>query len=53
VSCNVVVGAGLVLNGTPFTGATGSVGEIGQTTLHIDGRRCSCGRVAAPKPMSV
>jgi predicted NBD/HSP70 family sugar kinase len=44
VSCSVGVGAGIVLNGALFTGATGSAGEIGHTTLHIDGRRCSCGR---------
>ncbi|MEP6505716.1 MAG: ROK family protein, partial [Betaproteobacteria bacterium] len=44
VSCNAGVGAGIVLNGALFTGATGSAGEIGHTTLHIDGMRCSCGR---------
>jgi predicted NBD/HSP70 family sugar kinase len=44
VSCSVGVGAGIVLNGALFTGATGSAGEIGHTTLHIDGLRCSCGR---------
>ena len=44
VSCNAGVGAGIVLNGALFTGATGSAGEIGHTTLHIDGVRCSCGR---------
>jgi predicted NBD/HSP70 family sugar kinase len=44
VSCSVGVGAGIVLNGTLFTGATGSAGEIGHTTLHIDGLRCTCGR---------
>jgi predicted NBD/HSP70 family sugar kinase len=27
-----------------FTGATGSSGEVGHTTLHIDGLRCTCGR---------
>jgi predicted NBD/HSP70 family sugar kinase len=44
ISCNAGVGAGIVLNGALFTGATGSAGEIGHTTLHIDGLRCSCGR---------
>ncbi len=44
VSCSAGVGAGIVLNGALFTGATGSAGEIGHTTLHIDGLRCSCGR---------
>jgi predicted NBD/HSP70 family sugar kinase len=44
VSCSVGVGAGILLNGALFTGATGAAGEIGHTTLHIDGLRCSCGR---------
>jgi predicted NBD/HSP70 family sugar kinase len=45
VSCGVGVGAGIVLNEELFTGASGSAGEIGHTTLVIDGRRCSCGRL--------
>ena len=44
VSCSVGVGAGIVLNGALFTGATGAAGEIGHTILHIDGLPCSCGR---------
>jgi predicted NBD/HSP70 family sugar kinase len=44
VSCSVGVGAGIILNGALFTGATGAAGEIGHTTLHVDGLRCSCGR---------
>ena len=44
VSCGVGVGAGIVLNQALFTGATGSAGEIGHTTLVIDGASCSCGR---------
>ena len=44
VSCGVGVGAGIVLNGALFTGATGRAGEIGHTILHADGLPCSCGR---------
>ncbi len=44
VSCSVGVGAGIVLNGALFTGATGAAGEIGHTILHVDGLACSCGR---------
>jgi len=44
VSCGVGVGSGIILNDSLFTGATGSAGEIGHTTLFIDGRPCSCGR---------
>ena len=45
VSCGVGVGAGISLHGALLTGATGSAGEIGHTTLVIDGRRCACGRL--------
>lgn len=45
ISCGVGLGSGIVLNDTLFTGATGAGGEIGHTTLHIDGRLCSCGRL--------
>lgn len=45
VSCGVGVGAGIILNESLFTGATGSAGEIGHTTLVIGGEACSCGRL--------
>jgi predicted NBD/HSP70 family sugar kinase len=45
VSCGVGVGAGILLNGSLFIGASGAAGEFGHTTLHIDGLRCSCGRL--------
>ncbi len=44
VSCDVGVGAGVVLNDRLFTGAQGMAGEIGHTILQRDGPRCSCGR---------
>jgi len=44
VSCGVGVGAGIVLHGALFTGATGRAGEIGHTILHLDGTACACGR---------
>lgn len=44
VSCDVGVGAGIVLNDRLFIGARGLAGEIGHTILQIDGPRCSCGR---------
>jgi predicted NBD/HSP70 family sugar kinase len=44
VSCDVGVGAGIVLNDRLFVGARGMAGEIGHTVLQIDGPRCSCGR---------
>jgi predicted NBD/HSP70 family sugar kinase len=44
ISCGIGVGSGIVLNESLFTGATGWAGEIGHTTLVIDGAPCSCGR---------
>jgi predicted NBD/HSP70 family sugar kinase len=45
VSCDVGVGAGIILNDRLFVGAIGMAGEIGHTILQIDGQRCSCGRL--------
>ena len=44
VSCDVGVGAGIVLNDRLFIGAQGMAGEIGHTVLRIGGPLCSCGR---------
>ena len=37
------VGGGLVMDGRPFSGATGAAGEIGHMTVRFGGRRCACG----------
>ena len=37
------IGAGLLLDGRIFRGATGSAGEIGHTTIREDGPLCACG----------
>ncbi len=37
------VGAGLLMDGRIYRGATGSAGEIGHTTIVQDGPLCSCG----------
>lgn len=44
LSCGSGVGAGIVLNDRLFVGASGTAGEIGHTTLQLDGPACSCGR---------
>jgi len=44
VTCDVGVGAGIVLNDRLFTGQYGGAGEIGHCVLQIDGPLCSCGR---------
>lgn len=44
VTCDVGVGAGIVLNDRLFTGLKGLAGEIGHSVVQIDGPLCSCGR---------
>ena len=44
VTCDVGVGAGIVLNDRLFTGLQGMAGEIGHSILQVDGPACSCGR---------
>ena len=44
VTCDVGVGAGIVLNDRLFTGMQGMAGEIGHSILQMDGPLCSCGR---------
>ncbi len=38
------LGSGLVINGEPFIGVSGSAMEIGHTTININGWPCHCGR---------
>lgn len=38
------VGSGLVLNNRLHRGANGNAGEIGHTSIHLNGRLCECGR---------
>lgn len=45
VSCGIGLGSGIVVDDSLFTGAAGAAGEIGHVTLHVGGRRCSCGRL--------
>src|SRR5207342_793490 len=37
------VGGGLILDGKPFRGATGSAGELGHIVIDADGPPCPCG----------
>ncbi|WP_233580050.1 ROK family transcriptional regulator [Frondihabitans sp. PhB188] len=37
------IGAGLILNGQPFNGATGVTGEVGHVQVVPDGQACRCG----------
>lgn len=38
------IGAGIIINGVLYTGATGSAGEIGHMVIEKEGIPCKCGR---------
>lgn len=38
------IGGGLIINGSLYTGANGSAGEIGHTVINPEGPLCNCGR---------
>lgn len=46
------VGAGLLLDGRIYTGATGCAGEIGHITILNDGPQCSCGNFGCLEALS-
>ena len=37
------IGSGIIYDGKPYLGATGTAGEIGHTIIVPDGRKCGCG----------
>jgi glucokinase len=37
------IGGGIVLNGEIFHGVSDAAGEIGHTTIEVNGRKCKCG----------
>ena len=37
------IGSGIICDGVPYLGATGTAGEIGHTIVVPDGRKCGCG----------
>jgi glucokinase len=43
VTLGTGIGGGLILDGRIARGASGSAGEIGHTTIDLNGRRCACG----------
>ena len=44
LSLGVGIGCGIVMEGHLFTGVSGAAGEVGHTTLMLDGPTCTCGR---------
>ncbi|MEE2845733.1 MAG: ROK family protein [Gemmatimonadota bacterium] len=43
VTLGTGIGGGVILDGRVVRGASGSAGEIGHTTIDLNGRRCACG----------
>ena len=43
VTLGTGIGGGLITEGLLVRGASGSAGEIGHMTIHLEGRRCGCG----------
>jgi glucokinase len=43
VTIGTGIGGGLILNGRLYHGASDCAGEIGHTTIEVNGRRCKCG----------
>ena len=44
VTLGTGVGGGVIVNGELVLGSAGNAGEIGHTTIVMDGRDCTCGR---------
>jgi len=45
VSCEVGIGAGVIVDGKPSLGSAGYAGEAGHTLINPDGRECRCGAI--------
>ena len=45
VTVGTGIGGGIIINGRLYSGANGSAGEIGHTTIDINGPRCRCGNI--------
>ena len=39
------IGSGIIIDGKLYSGPCGSAGEIGHTTIDVNGQRCSCGNI--------
>jgi len=43
VTVGTGIGGGIIINGQPYRGTSGSAGELGHMTIDINGPRCPCG----------
>lgn len=44
VTLGTGVGGGIIINDKIYSGFNNSAGELGHTTLYVDGKKCTCGR---------
>ena len=44
VTLSTGIGAGIIINGRPYEGACHVAGELGHTTVIMDGPKCNCGK---------
>jgi glucokinase len=45
ITVSTGIGGGIIIDGKLYGGACGAAGEIGHTTIDVNGPRCSCGSV--------
>jgi glucokinase len=45
VTIGTGIGSGIILNGKMWRGTTGFAGELGHTTINVDGIECACGNI--------
>lgn len=44
VTVSTGIGGGIIIDGSPYRGASGGAGEVGHTVIQEDGPPCGCGR---------
>jgi len=45
VTVGTGIGGGIIIGGQLYCGASGTAGEIGHMTIHVDGPCCNCGNI--------
>lgn len=43
ITVSTGIGGGIIINGQLYSGSSGGAGEIGHTTVDVNGPRCTCG----------
>jgi len=45
ITVSTGIGGGIIIDGKLYNGVSGSAGEIGHTTIDVNGPRCNCGNI--------